>query len=117
WANIFNPAAFALVATFYVFNTAQNWWGALPEMHPAAIVVLFAAGIFITDRVNKLPLVLSFIGVYYLLFTIAAFVGNPREVAEIFRAPDLQAALFFALFILTDPPTSPARYPHQILCG
>ena len=30
-----------------------------------------------------------------------------RRVAEIFRAPDLHAVLFFAFFILTDPPTSP----------
>jgi Na+-translocating ferredoxin:NAD+ oxidoreductase RnfD subunit len=36
---------------------------------------------------------------------------------EIFRTPDLQMVLFFALFILTDPPTSPTKYPHQIVCG
>src|SRR5262245_564015 len=29
-ANVFNPAAFALVATFYLFRTGQSWWGALP---------------------------------------------------------------------------------------
>ena len=27
-ANVFNPAALALVATFYVFDTGQSWWGA-----------------------------------------------------------------------------------------
>ena len=31
--------------------------------------------------------------------------------------PDLQAVLFFAFFILTDPPTSPVKYPDQIVCG
>ena len=31
--------------------------------------------------------------------------------------PDLHAVLFFAFFILTDPPTSPARYPDQLVCG
>lgn len=25
--------------------------------------------------------------------------------------------LFFAFFILTDPPTSPVKYPQQIVCG
>jgi hypothetical protein len=72
---------------------------------------------FITDRVNKVPLVLVFLGVYYLLFTAAAFLGKPRRVAEIFRAPDLHAALFFAFFILPDPPTAPAKYPGQVICG
>lgn len=117
WSNIFNPAAFALVATFYIFNPAQNWWGALAELPVAALAVLFVTGMFIVDRVNKMPLVLSFLAGYYLLFTVAAFAGNPREVAEIFRAPDLHAVLFFAFFILTDPPTSPVKYPHQGICG
>ena len=53
--------------------------------------MLFATGVFITDPVNKVPLVIAFLGAYY--------------------------ALFFAFFMLTDPPTSPTRYPDQILCG
>ncbi len=116
-ANVFNPAALALVVTFYVFGTGQSWWGALPDVAPAAIVVLLASGVFIADRVNKMPMALAFLGAYYLLFTMTAFVGEPRRVAEIFRTPDVQAVLFFAFFILTDPPTSPTKYRHQILGG
>jgi len=116
-ANVFNPAALAIVATFYVFNTGQSWWGAMPNAPAITLAVLFAAGIFIADRVNKLPLVVAFLGVYYLLFTVTAFFGDPRIVAEIYRAPDLQAVLFFAFFILTDPPTSPVRHQPQIICG
>jgi len=116
-ANVFNPAALAIVATYYMFHTGQSWWGALPEVTPLAQVVLLAAGVFITDRVNKMPLVLVFLGTYFLLFTLTAFVSDPRPLAEVFRPPDLQAALFFAFIILTDPPTSPAKYPDQIVCG
>jgi Na+-translocating ferredoxin:NAD+ oxidoreductase RnfD subunit len=116
-ANVFNPAALALVATFYVFHTGQNWWGALPEISPFALLVLFATGAFIVDRVNKIPLVLVFLGAYFLLFTLTAFLGNPGKVAEIFRTPDLHAVLFFAFFILTDPPTSPVKYSDQAVCG
>lgn len=116
-ANIFNPAAVALVATFYVFNTGQSWWGALPEITPFALVVLVVTGVFIADRVNKVPLVLIFLGTYFGLFTVTTFISNPQRLAEIFRAPDLHAVLFFAFFILTDPPTSPVRYPDQIVCG
>ena len=117
-ANVFNPAALALVAAFYVFHAGQSWWGALPEIPPAVgLTVLFATGAFITDRVNKTPLVLVFLGSYYLLFTVTAFLGDPRGVAEIFRTPDLHAVLFFAFFILTDPPTSPGKYRDQIVCG
>jgi Na+-translocating ferredoxin:NAD+ oxidoreductase RnfD subunit len=116
-ANVFNPAALALVATFYVFDTGQSWWGALPELPMAMIVVLFATGIFITRRVNKTAGVLAFLGCYYLLFTITAFIGEPGRVAELYRAPDLHAALFFAFFMVTDPPTSPPKPRDQVVYG
>ena len=116
-ANVFNPAALAVVVSFYVFHTGQSWWGALPEVPPVTQLILLAAGLFITDRVNKMPLVLSFLAAYFLLFTLTAFVSEPRRVAEIFRSPDVEATLFFAFIILTDPPTSPPKYPDQIVCG
>jgi enediyne biosynthesis protein E5 len=67
--------------------------------------------------VNKLPMVLAFLGCYIALFTLAAFIGDAGQSAEIFRAPDINAALFFAFFMLTDPPTSPARYRDQVVFG
>jgi Na+-translocating ferredoxin:NAD+ oxidoreductase RnfD subunit len=116
-ANVFNPAALGIVATYYFFSTGQSWWGALPGITPLAQVALVAGGVFIADRVNRMPLVLAFLGVYYLLFTIATFTGDPQSVVGLFRTPDLQAALFFAFIILTDPPTSPVRYSDQVVCG
>jgi len=115
-ANVFNPAALGLVVTFYVFDTGQSWWGALPDI-PWGIVLLAGTGLFMTHRVNKMPMVLAFLGAYFLLFTVTAFVSDPAKLAEIFRAPDLQASLYFAFFILTDPPTSPTKYRHQVICG
>jgi Na+-translocating ferredoxin:NAD+ oxidoreductase RnfD subunit len=116
-ANVFNPAALALVATFYLFNPAQNWWGALPAMPLVALIVLLATGAFITYKVNKIPAVLAFLGVYYLFVTTAAFVGNPARFADLYRAPDLHAALYFAFFMVTDPPTSPPKHRDQIIFG
>ena len=69
----------------------------------------------IGDRVDRVPLVVAFTGSYFLLFTATAVVGNPAHAAEIFRPPDAQAALFFASFILTDPPTSPMRYSDLVV--
>jgi Na+-translocating ferredoxin:NAD+ oxidoreductase RnfD subunit len=116
-ANVFNPAALAIIVSFYAFHTGQSWWGALTELPLAAKAWLIAAGMFIAGRVNKIPLVLAFLGTYFALFTVTAFVTNPLPVAEIFRTPDIEAALYFAFIILTDPPTSPAKYPDQIVCG
>jgi len=116
-SNVFNPAALAIIASFYIFHTSQNWWGALPEVPAAAQLSLVAGGVFIASRVNKMPLVLVFLGTYFLLFTVTAYAGNPRWVSEVFRTPDVQAALYFAFIILTDPPTSPTRYRDQVVFG
>ena len=114
-ANVFNPAALAIVISFYLFHTAQNWWGALTDVTPWVKLLLVASGVFIVDRVNKMPLVLTFLAAYFILFTATAFVSNPLPVAEIFRTPDAEAVLYFAFFILSDPPTSPAKYRDQII--
>jgi Na+-translocating ferredoxin:NAD+ oxidoreductase RnfD subunit len=117
-ANVFNPAAFALVAVPCWLPMGQSWWGALPDVAPLWLrAAPLAAGIYIADRVNKLPLVLSFLGAYFLAFTVTAYLGDPRRVAEIFRSPEIEAVLYFALIILTDPPTSPARYREQWISG
>lgn len=116
-ANLFNPAALGLVATFYVFNTAQSWWGAMPEISAWWISLLVAVGVFMVQRVNKLPAVLTFLGTYYTLFAAAAFFGDPARVFEVYRTPDIQAALFFAFFMVTDPPTSPPKSRDQVIYG
>jgi Na+-translocating ferredoxin:NAD+ oxidoreductase RnfD subunit len=114
-ANVFNPAALGLVLSYHVFATGESWWGALPEQPLWGVALVVAAGIFTADRVNKLPAVVAFLLTYYALFTIVAFAGDPLPVAEIFREPDLNAALYFAFFMLTDPPTAPTRYMDQIM--
>ncbi|CAN5243686.1 hypothetical protein BH09GEM1_BH09GEM1_12700 [soil metagenome] len=116
-ANVFNPAALALLVTFFLFSTEQSWWGALPEMAPPLILLLIASGVFVADRVKKMPLVLSCLGCYYLLFTLAAFFGDPAHVEELYRSPDVHAALYFAFFMVTDPPTSPPKARDQLVNG
>jgi Na+-translocating ferredoxin:NAD+ oxidoreductase RnfD subunit len=114
--HIFNPAALALVLTPLAFGSGESWWGALGDAPWLWLVVLVAAGVFMTDRLNKFPLVLTFLAAYFGFFAIAS-VSNAHAVAEMFRDPFLQAALFLAFFMLTDPPTSPNRYIDQVWFG
>jgi Na+-translocating ferredoxin:NAD+ oxidoreductase RnfD subunit len=118
WSNVFNPAAIALVVSGVLFKSGQSWWGALPDSGPLGLALLLAGGLFIVDRTNKLPLVLAFFAAYFVLFTEASFFNNgSASVAEIFRSPDLQAVLFFAFFMLDDPPTCPVPYEAQVVFG
>lgn len=114
--HIFNPAALALVWASIAFGSGESWWGAFGDMPWIWLVALGGVGLFLTDRLNKFPLVLTFLAVYFGFFTVAS-VYNPHAVAEMFREPFLQAALFLAFFMLTDPPTSPNRYLDQFWFG
>jgi Na+-translocating ferredoxin:NAD+ oxidoreductase RnfD subunit len=114
--HVFNPAALALMLSIPLFGTAQSWWGALPDRPWPFVLVLLAGGALVVDRINKFPLVLAFTGTYFGVFTLAALV-EPGAVAEMFRPPFVQSGLFLALFMLTDPPTSPSRYTDQVWIG
>jgi Na+-translocating ferredoxin:NAD+ oxidoreductase RnfD subunit len=114
-ANIFNPAAFALVLAAVLFDAGHSWWGALPDWSWAGALIVLIAGGYTANRINKVPLVLAFLGTFYGLFTIASFSGTGADVGSVFRAPDFQAALFFALFMLDDPPTCPVKYRDQVI--
>ena len=55
------------------------------------------------------------------LVSLAAFQradgDDPVTASEMFRTPFIQATIFLALFMLTDPPTAPARYAEQVAIG
>lgn len=114
--HIFNPAALALVWAPIAFGSGESWWGAFGDISWLWLIVLVAAGAYLAERLNKFPLVLTFLASYFAFFTLGS-VFNPHAVTEMFREPFLQAALFFAFFMLTDPPTSPNRYADQVWFG
>lgn len=114
--HVFNPAALALALAVPVWGAGESWWGALPDLPWPFAVVLIALGAVVVDRVAKWPMALAFLGVYFGVFT-AVGLGEPARVAEMFREPFVQAALFLAFFMLTDPPTSPGRGRDQLWMG
>jgi Na+-translocating ferredoxin:NAD+ oxidoreductase RnfD subunit len=117
--HVFNPAALALLVSVPVFAAGHSWWGALPELPWPWLLALLAGGAIVVDRVDKFPLALAFAGTYFGLFTLAALtsLGAPARVAEMFRPPFVQTALFVAVFMVTDPPTAPGRYADQVWIG
>jgi hypothetical protein len=115
-SNLFNPAAFGLLASLLLVPTGQSWWGALADLPAPFIVVLLIGGSVIAWRVHKLPMVLAFFGAYFAAFTLAALVvnGPSASLAAVFRPPFLNAGLFFGFLMLTDPATSPTRFDDQL---
>jgi len=114
--HAFNPAAVALLWAPIAFASGESWWGALGDLPAVWSIALVVVGALLVERLNKFPLVLTFLATYFGLFTVVS-VLHPALVAELFRAPFIQAALFLAFFMLTDPPTSPNQYGDQIWYG
>lgn len=114
--HIFNPAALALFLSILIFATGESWWGALPDLPGPAVLLLVSGGAFVADRTYKFPMILTFLACYFGLLTIVG-VNDAARVAEMFRSPFVNSALFLAFFMLTDPPTSPGRIEEQIWFG
>jgi len=117
--HLFNPAALGLLFSLALLPAGQSWWGALSDLPAPFLIVVVVAGGFVAWRVNKPAAVLAFLGAYFTAFTLAAviFGGSSPAVAAVFRAPFLDAALFFGLLMVTDPATSPNRFADQLSYG
>ncbi len=113
---VFNPAALGLLVAIFLFSSGQSWWGAFAELPVWTIAYLLVAGYLVTQRVNKFPQVLAFLGSYFLLLLIMGYFGT-GHAGDALRPPFINCALFFAVFMVTDPPTSPAKYRDQIWFG
>lgn len=113
---IFNPAAFGLLFSVLIFKSEQSWWGAFGDLPWWTVILLIIGGYFITDRVNKYPQVLSFLGTSFLMLLVMGYmdIGNAPDAL---RPPFINATLFFGFFMLTDPPTTPAKVKEQLVFG
>jgi Na+-translocating ferredoxin:NAD+ oxidoreductase RnfD subunit len=113
---IFNPAAFGLLFSVLLFQTGQSWWGAFGDLSVGTIVFLLAGGFIMTNRINKFPQVFAYL---FTTFTLLAIMGffHIGDAVDALRPPFINATLFFGFFMLTDPPTSPAKDRDQVLFG
>lgn len=112
----FNPAAFGLLVSIYAFHVGESWWGDLSSLPTFAILFVIIGGYLITSRVNKFPQVFGFLVTYLIIFGIfgAYHIGI---AADAYRNPIINSALFITFFMMTDPPTSPAKYKQQVGFG
>ncbi|MGO4273620.1 RnfABCDGE type electron transport complex subunit D, partial [Paenibacillus sp. TAF58] len=113
---IFNPAALGLFLSILFFQTGQSWWGAFGDLPTWTVAFLLIGGYIVTNRVNKFPQVFSFLGSYFFLLLMMGII-HVGDATDALRSPFINATLFFALFMLTDPPTSPAKNKDQVIFG
>lgn len=113
---LFNPAAFGLLAAIILFSSMQSWWGGLAMLPAWCVIFVLIGGFLVAGRINKFPQVFAFLGTYFLVMLIMGLL-QIGGAADALRPPFLNSTLFLAFFMLTDPPTSPAKYKDQVIFG
>jgi Na+-translocating ferredoxin:NAD+ oxidoreductase RnfD subunit len=116
--HLFNPTNFALVLMLLLSGgqaavaPAYQWGG-----HWQIVALVFALGLVLMSRVNKLPLVLSFWAVYALGALVRAQLTHMPAEITLWATVSGGAFVLFSFFMITDPKTSPASRNGQLAFG
>lgn len=116
-SHIFNPAAIAALSTALIFDVGASWW--VGSIYLLPVVIL--AGLYETFfKVNRGPLVFSFLAAYSVFFLVRAFFGGsaPLDALDNLWTTLLYSPLlFFSFVMLVEPLTSPAQRNKRIIFG
>lgn len=113
--HIFNPVAVALVITAFTINGSASWWVGTTYMAPFVAIV----GFLVVRKIRRTDLVLSFL-LTSLLMTVIFGVINTSSVSPLsvlYKALTQSPILFLAVFMLTEPLTTPPTRKMRIIYG
>ncbi|MDI9258992.1 RnfABCDGE type electron transport complex subunit D [Alicyclobacillus sendaiensis] len=113
--HIFNPAAVGLLLAA-ASGASESWWGDLAGLSLAYVAVLVAFMYAVLWRARKFATFFAYVA-SFLAVCFAAGAMHSALGADAFRNPILNATLFAAGFMASDPPTSPSRLPMQVAYG
>lgn len=109
--HIFNPAAIAVVITFFTIQEGASWWIGSVYMLPLVII----GGFLIMRKIQRFDLVLSFLGAALLTLAI---VNSGNDLGLILRRILIDSSLlFFASVMIPEPMTSPPTRNLRIIYG
>ena len=101
--HIFNPAAFAVLVASLAGTGLAVWWVATPLLLPFVLVI----GLLIVRKCRRFELFLTFGAVVLVLFAARTAFADTLTLPTIIQFLTTTPLLFFALFMLIDPHTSP----------
>jgi len=111
--HLFNPAAFAVMLTYFATNQSASWWIGNTYLLPLTII----GGLLIVRKLGRFDLVISFL-ISNLVFTWMSgwFTGDPF-LSTLRNSLAYSPILFFAFIILTEPLTAPPTRRLRINYG
>lgn len=119
--HVYNPAQIAVTLSLLFFGhlitsaPAYQWYGYIS----VGVMILFLGIFFVLPKVNRIPLVVSFLIGYTLQTILRAWIMKHHLPFEtLFWGSITSPAFFlFTFFMITDPATSPNPRNEQIKTG
>lgn len=111
--HIFNPAAFAAVAAFYIFGYGASWWVGNMYMQ----IPLVIGGILIVRKIRRASMVLTFLATNLLLIALFNCQNGTGVWLAISSTFVYSYLIFFATVMFTEPSTTPPTHRLRILYG
>lgn len=97
--HIFNPAAFGIMAVFFLYEATVSWWSIAWSFLP--LIIIIPLMLRILWKLKRLLLPLGFLLIYFIyLLATSSFDIAARTVVD-------PTVLLFALVMLPEPITSP----------
>jgi enediyne biosynthesis protein E4 len=117
----YNPAQVAVTFSLLfcgeliTSSPAYQWYG----MESISVLIVFLGVFFILPQVNKMPLVISFLGFYTLQTLFRAWLMQHHLPFQTLFLGSISSPPFFlfTFFMITDPATSPGPRKEQIKAG
>ncbi len=109
--HIFNPAIIGILFASFIFGAAHTWWISSP------LILVLVFGIFIAWRLRKIDLALGFVVSYFLVSSVIEFAGGAQISEVYYMIANGGVIYFFAMYMLTEPRTSPTARKQKIAYG
>jgi len=106
----FNPAALAVVITFFTIEQGASWWVGNAYMLPAVLI----GGFLILRKIQRFDFVTSFLLTSVVMLTASNWTNAWSVLESYFIYGPI---LFFTSVMLTEPSTSPPNRKLRILEG
>ncbi len=106
-SHVFNPAAVGAFSVGAAFSYHASWWVGTTFLTP----VVLAGGILILRKMKRFRMVLIFLAVYvgWLIWRLHTGTNSSIVAHVVWLSLSATPALFFAVVMLVEPLTSPAR--------
>lgn len=113
--HIFNPVAIATVITAFAINQSPSWWIGTTYMAPFVAIV----GFLIVRKMRRTDLVFAFlvVSIFVTIFPGSIYSNSIPLLTNLSRALLQSQIIFLAVFMLTEPLTTPPTKLMRIIYG